>query len=53
MPAILVVLVALIAAASIELVRRSREGSHLDRDLRVAFENHRMEPATIVADRAA
>ena len=53
MPAILVVLVALIAAAGIELVRRSREGSHLDHDLRVAFESHRLKPASIVVDRAA
>ena len=53
MPALLVALVALIAAASVELVRRSREGSHLDHDLRVAFENHRVEPATIVLERAA
>ena len=53
MPAILVVLVALIAAASIELIRRSYEGSHLDHDLRVAFENQRPAPATIVVDRAA
>jgi hypothetical protein len=53
MPALLIVLVALVAAVSIELVRRSREGSHLDHDLRVAFEGQRLEPATIIVDRAA
>ncbi len=53
MPALLVVLVALIVAASIEVVRRSREGSHFDHDLRLAYESQRIEPATIVVDRAA
>ncbi len=53
MPALLIVLVALTVAAGIELVRRSREGTHLDHDLRRAFENQRLEPATIVVDRAA
>jgi hypothetical protein len=53
MPALLIVLVALTAAAAIEAVRRSREGSHFDHDLRVAYESQRLEPATIVVDRAA
>ena len=53
MPALLIVLVALVAAATVELVRRSREGSHFDHDLRLAYENQRLEPVTIVVDRAA